>query len=69
MIQDWTTITIQALQNAWQGFLSFIPNLIGAIIIFIIGYFIALGIGKLIAGILIRLKFNKIFERIGWREA
>jgi len=69
MIQDWTTITIQALQNTWQGFLNFIPNLIGAIIIFIIGYFIALGIGKLVAGILIRLKFNKIFERIGWREA
>ena len=54
MIQDWTAITIQALQNAWQGFLNFIPNLIGAIIVFIIGYFIALGIGKIVAGILTR---------------
>jgi hypothetical protein len=69
MIQDWTTITIQALQKSWQGFLNFIPNFIGAVIIFIIGYFIALGIGKLIAGILIRLKFNKIFERAGWKES
>ena len=69
MVQDWTTITIQALQNAWQGFLSFIPNLIGAIIVFIIGYFIALGIGKLMTGILTRLRFNKIFERAGWKEA
>ena len=69
MVQDWTTITIQALQNAWQGFLNFIPNLLGAIIVFVIGYFIALAVGKLIAGILTRLKFNKIFERIGWKEA
>ena len=69
MIQDWTTITIEALQKTWQGFLNFIPNLLIAIIVFIIGYFFALGIGKLIAGTLIRLKFNKIFERIGWREA
>jgi len=69
MIQDWTAITIQALQNAWQGFLNFIPNLIGAIIVFIIGYFIALGIGKIVAGILTRLRFNKIFEITGWRGA
>jgi len=69
MVQDWTTITIQALQNAWQGFLNFIPNLLGAIIVFVIGYFIALAVGKLVAGTLIRLKFNKIFERIGWKEA
>ena len=69
MIQDWTTVTIQALQKVWQGFLSFIPNLIGAIIVFIIGYFIALGIGKLMTGILTRLRFNKIFERAGWKEA
>jgi hypothetical protein len=69
MLVDWYSVTIQALQNAWQGFLNFIPNLIGAIIVFIIGYFIALGIGKLVARILTRLRFNKIFERIGWREA
>lgn len=69
MIRDWTTITIQALQNAWQGFLNFVPNLIGAIIVFIIGYFIALALGKIIAEILTRLRFNKIFEKSGWREA
>jgi len=69
MLVDWYSVTIQALQNAWQGFLNFIPNLIGAIIVFIIGYFIALGIGKIVVGILTRLRFNKIFERTGWREA
>jgi len=69
MIQDWSTITLLALQNAWQGFLNFIPNLVGALIIFVIGWFIAVGIGKLIAEILVRLRFNKIFERTGWTEA
>lgn len=69
MVQDWSTVTLQALQSAWQGFLSFIPNLIAAIIVFVIGWFIAIGIGKLIAEILIRLKFNKLFEKTGWREA
>jgi len=69
MITDWGVVTLQALQGAWQGFLGFIPALIGAIIIFVIGWFISLGIGKLIAEILNRIKFNKLFEKTGWQGA
>ena len=69
MIEAWTVVTLLALQNAWQGFLNFVPGLIGAIIVFIIGWFIAIGIGRLVAEVLSRLKFNQLFERTGWREA
>jgi len=69
MVFDWYSVTLEALQNLWQGFLVFLPKLIGAIIVFVIGWFVALGVGKLIAEILNRLRFNKIFERTGWQEA
>jgi len=69
MIQDWSAITLGALQDLWQGFLSFTPKLIGAIVVFIVGWLIAVGIGKLIAEILKRLKFNQVFERGDWKEA
>jgi len=69
MFQEWSIITIQALQNAWQSFLIFIPKLLGAIIIFVIGWFISIGIEKLVAEILVRLKINQFFERTGWKEA
>jgi hypothetical protein len=69
MIQDWGLATTQALQGAWQGFLNFIPDLIAAIIVFVIGWFVACGIGKLISELLVRLKFNRIFERGGWKDA
>ena len=69
IIQTWAETTTVALQNLCQGFLSFIPNLIGAIIVFIIGWLISLGIGKLIAEILTRIKFNQLFERAGWQQA
>jgi hypothetical protein len=69
MILDWADVTIQALQNLWQSFLNFIPILIGAIIVFIIGWFISIGVGKLITEILKRLKFNQLFERGSWRNA
>lgn len=66
---NWYTITIEALKDLWQGFLVFLPKLIGAIIVFIIGWFISIGIGKLIAEFLKRLRFNDIFGKGGWKEA
>jgi len=69
MIQEWSRITVEALQDTWRGFLIFLPKLIGALVVFIIGWFISTGIGRLIAEILKRAKFNRIFERTGWREA
>jgi small-conductance mechanosensitive channel len=69
MVADWASVTIEALQNLWQGFLNFIPALIGAIIVFAIGWFISVGIGKLVSELLRRLKFNRIFERGVWKEA
>ena len=69
MVVDWTFSTVLALQNLWQGFLQFIPSLIGALLVFIIGWFVAVGLGKLIAEILNRIKFNQIFETSTWRKA
>lgn len=69
MIQDWYSITSQALQDLWQGFIKFIPQLIGALIVFIIGWFISIWIGKFIAEILKRIRFDRIFEKSKWDEA
>ena len=69
MVLDWYSVTFRELQNLWVGFLTFIPNLIGALIVFIIGWFIAVGIGKLIAEILKRINFNQVFEKGAWKKA
>ncbi len=66
---NWYSVTFQALQNLWQGFVSFLPKIIGAIIVFVIGWFVAVGIGRLIAEILKRLKLNRLFEKGGWKQA
>lgn len=69
MILDWTSVTVQALQNLWQGFLAFVPALVGAIIVFVIGWFFSIGVGKLVTEILKKLRFNRIFEKGSWKEA
>lgn len=66
---DWWTTTVDALENLWIGFIDFIPNLVGALVVFIIGWVIAVAIGKLVEEVLKRVKFNRIFEKGGWKTA
>ncbi len=69
MILDWYEITINALLAVWQRFLILFPKIIGAVIIFLIGWFIAVGIGRLVTEILKQLRFNRLFERGAWKSA
>jgi hypothetical protein len=67
------TITSEALNQAFSdllaGIVSFVPLLILAIIVLVVGWFISVGVGRLIADILKRAKFNQVFERGNWKEA
>lgn len=61
---------IQTLQNLFQKFLlEFLPKLIVAIVAFVIGWFLAILVGKLVSEVLARLKLNQLFERTGWKDA
>ncbi|MFA5413758.1 MAG: hypothetical protein WC348_04465 [Patescibacteria group bacterium] len=62
---DWLSV----VQPLLQQLIAFIANLVVAIVVFIIGYLISVGIGKLITEILKSVKFNKLFEKEGWRKA
>src|SRR3989344_913980 len=63
---DWSLTVIQPFL---QQFVTFIANLVLAIVVFIIGYLISVGIGRVIAEILKSIKFNKLFEKEGWKKA
>jgi len=62
---DWLSV----VQPFLQQLIVFVANLVVAIIVFIIGYLISVGIGRLITEILKSIKFNKLFEKEGWRKA
>lgn len=63
---DWSLTVIQPFL---QELIAFIANLVLAIIVFIVGYLVSVGIGKLITEILKSVRFNKLFEKEGWRRA
>ena len=66
---NWFDTTLLALGRTWEGFLGFLPNLFGALLVFIIGWFIAWGIGRLVIRLLNLLRLNQFFDKFGWRES
>jgi hypothetical protein len=62
-------ILLTVLLNFWQSFIKFFPSLVGAIIVFLVGWAIAVVVGKIIAELLKRLKFNDICDKCGIKNA
>lgn len=55
----------ESLMNLWSGFISFVPGLLGAIILFIIGWVLGAIVGKSMAQVINALKIDKLFESAG----
>lgn len=66
---DLGSIILNDLQRLLSGSILFFLRFIPALIVFIIGWFIAAGVGKIVTEILRKLKLDKIFESTGWKEA
>jgi hypothetical protein len=57
------------LGDAWASVATFLPKLVGFLIILIIGYFIAKALAKVVDGILERVGFDHMVERGGVGQA
>jgi hypothetical protein len=57
------------IESAWASILTFIPKLLGFLLILGIGYFLAKALEKLLDGILERIGFDRVVERGGIRTA
>ncbi len=67
---NWYDVIGRVMENFFEGLMSFIfPNLIVALVIFIVGWFVSLALGKIFAGLLYRLKFNDFFAGDQWKKA
>ncbi len=64
-IDAWREIFVTSLTTLWTKLASFAPNLLGAFLILIIGYFVSKLLAKIFQTILVRLRFDTVCERIG----
>ena len=64
-IQTWGDALTSSLQGLWLGLVAFVPKLIFAILIFIIGWAIGAVVSRALAQVINALKVNKLFESVG----
>ena len=57
------SLILNPLLTLWSGFINTLPGIVAAIIILIIGYFVALGLGSLVRIILEKAGLNNYMEK------
>lgn len=65
MLTTWSDILAESFQQLWTGIIMFLPKLIVAIIIFIVGWVIAVALGRLVSQIVRAFKVDRVLQAIG----
>ncbi|MEK7101911.1 MAG: hypothetical protein AAB882_02025 [Patescibacteria group bacterium] len=61
----WADVLSQSFSNLFYGLVTFIPNLVVAIIIFIVGWLVGVGLGRVVAQIVNALRVDQVLKPTG----
>ena len=65
VIQTWTDVVVNSFATLWVGFMEYIPRLIGALVVLIIGLIVAAGLDALVEKVFAVIKFDTFLEKLG----
>ena len=68
LLQTWSEILTQSFQDLWIGIIAFVPNLIVALVIFILGWVVGSVLGRLVAQLITALRVDRALESAGASE-
>ncbi len=68
MVQTWSQVLIASFQQLWEGVIGFLPQLIIALVIFIVGWVIAVALGRVVAQIVRAFKVDRALQALGAEE-
>ena len=68
VIQSWADLLVVSFQQVWTRFIGFVPQFLGAVIVFVIGLIVAAGLAALIERLVGMLKIDKALARVGVEE-
>ena len=63
--ETWGEAISNSFKHVWVPVVNFLPKLIGAVIVFLIGWIIAVFIGKLVAQIIRALRVDQVLAKLG----
>lgn len=68
VLQTWGEVLKESFSRLWSGVIMFIPNLVVALVILIIGWAIGAAISKAISHFVKMIKFDEALKRAGFDE-
>ncbi len=67
-LNTWNEVLTKSFQDLWSGVIQFVPNVVVAILIFILGWIIASILGRWVAHVIKSLQFDKALQSLGAEE-
>ena len=64
-LSAFATTVLDSFQTVWQGLLNLLPNVIAALVVLIIGWILAAGLGRLIRRLVELTKVDDIIDKAG----
>ncbi len=68
LLQTWTEVLTASFQDLWIGIVNFVPNVIVAALIFIVGWIIGTVLGRVIAQVVKSLRVDHVLANAGLGE-
>jgi small-conductance mechanosensitive channel len=65
MNQSWADVFTSSLQNVWLGFANFVPNLIVAILIFVLAWVLGSLLGRAVRELFAAIKLDRLLDSVG----
>ena len=62
-------ILLDSLKQIWKDFIGFLPTLLAALIVFIIGWLISIFLGKLVNRVIKTIKLDLLLSKLGFQKA
>lgn len=68
LIETWADVLTRSFQDLWLGIIAFLPELIVALIIFILGWLVGAALGRVVAQIVKSIKVDNALKSTGLNE-
>jgi hypothetical protein len=68
VVQDWTALVVGTLQNLWAGAVATLGNIVGALVVLLVGLVVASGLGSLVERVVNLVKLDRALVKLGLEE-
>lgn len=65
IVQTWGDVLVASFQELWSGVVAFVPQLVIALVVFIVGWVIAVALGKIVSQIVKSLRVDSALRGLG----